>query len=145
MPRRSRADLATIPVGDLPRQPPPPGMAKDEADEWNYVIQNLPPHWIPPPAFTHLEIYCSAVVNMRACRAVMLAAPQGSPRYETAASLYRREAALVVRLGKWLRLGPRHDRTALRSVPTVAPIAPSTFSGWDWKDPKGDGKPDGAA
>src|SRR5262245_64632913 len=58
---------------------------------------------------------------MRTWRAVMLAKVEGSPRHKEASRLYRREAAMVVKLGKLLRLGPRHDRTKLRTVPSIKP------------------------
>jgi hypothetical protein len=78
---------------------------------------------------------------MRRMQAIMAASPEGSPRHDAAHKAYRSEAAMVVKVGKLLRVGPRFDRTALRSVPSGprpcdlgggggAP-AVNTFRGWD--------------
>lgn len=47
----------------------------------------------------------------------MTAEPEGVKAYELS-RLYRAEAATVLRLAKILRLGPRHDRTKPKLVPT---------------------------
>jgi hypothetical protein len=60
---------------------------------------------------------------------------------------YRREAAMVVKLSRTLRLGPKHDRTKPRVLtnlykpPVIDPDAPRPpgFEGADWVPPKGDG------
>ena len=112
------ADLATVPAVPVSREPPPRGMPEDEAALWTRTLADLPPHWLPAAAYPLLEIYVAAVINMRACRAVALAEVEGSPRHHAASRLYRAEAAVVLRLAKTLRLGPRFDRTAVRAVPT---------------------------
>jgi hypothetical protein len=107
-----------------------------------------------------LEIYCTSVVAMRRTQVIMAASPEGSPRYEETARLYRREAAMVVKLGKVLRIGPRHDRTKMRAVSSLpkpwdlggasgAPAPVNEFRGWDVAPrERGDDEPppdDGAA
>src|SRR5262245_52346836 len=114
MPRRSAASLAAVPAVPVPREPPPKHLPPEEAAEWRKVVDSLPPHWFPGASYVLLEVFVAATVAMRTWRAVMLAAAEGSPHHEEAAGLYRREAAMVVKLGKILRLGPRHDRTKLR-------------------------------
>ena len=65
----------------------------------------------PGRASCLLEIYVASVVAMRANRALMLAEVEGSPRHAEVSRLYRREAAMVVKLAEQLRWGPRDDRT----------------------------------
>jgi len=97
-------------------------------------------------SFVLLEVYCVSVVAMRAHRAVMLAAVEGSPRYVEASRFYERECAMILKIGKQLRLGPRHDRTKLRAVSTLprpwdigaaGPAAPEPFKGFGWTPPDG--------
>jgi hypothetical protein len=140
MPRRPAAALGVIPAVPTPREPPPPGMPEDEAVLWTRILAGLPPFWIPAGAYPLLEIFVASVINMRACRALMLAEVEGSPRHVQAARLYRDEARTVLRLAKTLRLGPRHDRTKLRAIPNLPKpwdlgrdSAPDGrgFQGWD--------------
>jgi hypothetical protein len=70
-------------------------------------------------AYALLEIYCTSVVAMRAHRGLMLAEVEGSPIHVEASKFYRREADMVVKLSKTLRLGPRHDRTKMRTVSSL--------------------------
>jgi hypothetical protein len=122
MPRRSAAALSTIPVADLPRPPPPKHLPPAEAKIWTEIVQDLPPHWLPAGSLPLLEVYVTAVVSMHRLQEIMASAPEGSPRYSAARKMLRAESAMVVKLGKTLRLGPRHDRTALRTVgPSVKP------------------------
>jgi phage terminase small subunit len=134
-------------AGNPPREPPPKHLPADEKAEWRRVVTGLPRDWIPAGAYALLEIYVSAVCSMRAHRALMLAAPAGSPLHHKVSKLYRHEADMVTKLAKMLRLGPRHDRTKLRTVSnlpkpwdlgaTDVPAAPARHDGFDW--PKDDG------
>jgi phage terminase small subunit len=140
MPRKSRA-LAAVPVAPVPREPPPRHLPADEAAEWRRVVEGLPAHWFPGASYVLLEIYCASIVNMRACRAVMMAEVEGSPRHHAAGKLYRAESAVVIKLAKLLRLGPRHDRTKLRTFSTLPKAwEPTTKSDdadgpFGWRDP----------
>jgi hypothetical protein len=118
MPRRSAADLATVPAVPAPREPPPPHLPPDEAQIWRQTVEGLPPHWFPGASFVLLEIYVYAVVSLRRMRAVMAVEAEGTAVWKEASWLYDQEATRVERLAKLLRLGPRHDRTKLRTVPT---------------------------
>ena len=131
MPRRSAADLAVVSAVDVPRPAPPRGMPSDEAKVWRATVEGLPPHWFPGASFVLLEVYVAAVVSMRTCRAVMLAEVEGTKNHQDASRLYHAEAAMVLRLAKVLRLGPRHDRTKPKLVPT----GPRPWEGYDLEQP----------
>jgi hypothetical protein len=118
MPRRSAADLGVVPAVEAPRPAPPRGMPSDEAKVWRATVEGLPPHWFPGASLVLLEVYVAAVVTMRTCRAIMLAEVEGTKAHQDASRLYHAEAATVLRLAKVLRLGPRHDRTKPKLVPT---------------------------
>jgi hypothetical protein len=122
MPRRSTAALSTVPVAELPRPAPPKHLPAPEAKIWRRIVEDLPPRWLPAGSLPLLEVYVTTVVSMHRLRAIMAGAPEGSARYTTAAKLLRSESEMVVKVGKLLRLGPRFERTALRTVgPTVKP------------------------
>ena len=118
MPRRSAADLAVVPAVPAPRPVPPPHLQPDERAVWIATVEGLPPHWFPGANFAPLEVYCGAVVGMRTAKAVMIAKPENTKAHREMARLYHAQAATVVRLAKTLRLGPRHDRTKPKLVPT---------------------------
>ena len=61
----------------------------------------------------------------------MLAEVEGTKNHQDASRLYHAEAAMVLRLAKVLRLGPRHDRTKPKLVPT----GPRPWEGYDLEQP----------
>ena len=117
MPRRSAADLAVVPAVPVPRPPAPPHLVPEEAAMWRETVEGLPPHWFPGASLVLLEVYCGAVVGMRESKAIMDAEASSTSAYRDAARLYTAQTAMVLRLAKVLRLGPRHDRTKPRAVP----------------------------
>jgi hypothetical protein len=117
MPRRSAASLSVVPAASIPPAPPPAGLTAEEAQLWRQIVAGLPPRWLPAGSLPMLEVYCRSVCGMRTTAAVMNAEVEGSPAHSAASRLYRQEAAMVVKTGKLLRLGPRFDRTKQRLVP----------------------------
>ena len=141
MPRRSSADLATVPVVSAPREPPPASLGPEERAEWVRVVESLPAHWFPGASFVLLEVYVRAVVSMRWLAAQVDKHSRGSPGWHQWQKLYDKEARHVGQLALRLRLHPRWERTTLKSVPSGvrpwhlggggdAPPA-SKFKGWD--------------
>ncbi len=151
MPRKSAAALAVMP-GEAPREPPPRHLPARRAGRMEARGRRF------AAAVDSGRRLC-AVGNLLRLdrrharhRALMLAEPEGSAIHAEASKLYRREADMVVKLGKTLRLGPRHDRTKLRAVSTLLkpwdlgrgtgePAEPAAkgFEGFDWTPPKDDG------
>src|SRR5262249_40958819 len=116
MPRRSAASLNVPTLVAVPREPPPPYLAPEEAAEWVQVTKSLPPDWFAGGSLALLESYCRSIVNARWMAARMSELERGSSQWREWHRLHQSEVKLATTLAPRLRLFPRWERTKSRKT-----------------------------
>lgn len=111
MPRKSLAELSVIGRGGIEtvkRPDPPIELTREQAREWNDVINRMPAEWFPRETHSILAQYCRHVVSARRVAELIAASEQSGEfdvsEYDKLLKMQEREGRALSSLATRMRL-----------------------------------------
>jgi phage terminase small subunit len=101
--KSAESNVVVIDVAAL-RPAPPAHLSAQDAETWRQVVASMKPGWFTAETWPLLELYCQCTSIARTLAQAIAASGPEDPRFDKLVAMHERESALLLTLGRSLRL-----------------------------------------